>query len=58
MAAIEEDILEHFFKELSGVEGITARAIEQLRPLLTSGNKLKPDEIVKVFADSEARESS
>jgi hypothetical protein len=58
MAAIEEDVLEHFIEELGGVDGITPHMIETLRPLLTSGNKLKPDEIVKIFTDPEAKEAS
>jgi hypothetical protein len=58
MAAIEDEILNEFFERLSGVEGITPRIVEGLRPLLTSDTKLKPDEIAWVFSLPEAETTS
>lgn len=51
MITIQQKIAEKFLAELANQEGVTPEQIERLRLLLTSGKKIKPDDIVKAFSE-------
>jgi hypothetical protein len=50
MSALEEEILETFYGDLSNNEKVTPKMLEQLKAHLTAENKLKPEELVKIFS--------
>ena len=50
MAAIETDILEAFYLKLGSVNEVTESMVENLRALLGSDGKLKPEDFVRIFA--------
>ena len=47
---IEDDILKTFLLELATEEAISPQMVEGLKQLLTSTGKLKPDDLVGIFA--------
>ncbi len=49
MATLQEQIAEKFLKKLAEDETLDANKIEQLRKVLQSDRKLKPDDFVGVF---------
>lgn len=50
MATIQQKIREAFLARLTESGSVDANKVEQLRALMDSGKKLKPDEIVKLFS--------
>ena len=50
MATIQQKIRDAFLARLTESGAVDAQKIEQLRGLLDSGKKLKPDDIVKLFS--------
>jgi hypothetical protein len=50
MAAIEDDILTTFFAKLETSEDVTPAMLESLRRALASKVKLKPEDLVRIFA--------
>ena len=50
MAAIENDILSEFYRRLDEIENITPSMLDALRTVLSSSAKLKPEELVRIFA--------
>lgn len=54
MAKIQEEIQESFFRELATVDGVDERMLSELRALFSSGQKVKADALVEVFARSSA----
>jgi hypothetical protein len=53
MSTLYQQIGDKFLSELGKSKDISARKIDALRPLLISGNKLKVEDLVKIFASSE-----
>ena len=50
MAAIEEDILAEFYRQLSGNAEVPSSMVDALRTLLSTDAKLKPEDLVAIFA--------
>jgi hypothetical protein len=53
MPTLYQQIGDRFLSELSKSKDICAKKIDALRPLFTSGNKLKVEDLVKIFASSD-----
>ena len=53
MPTLYEQIADKFLSELGKSKDISATKIDALRPLLTSGSKLKVEDLVKIFSSSE-----
>jgi len=53
MPTLYQQIGDKFLSELGKSKEISARKIDSLRHLLISGNKLKVEDLVKLFASSE-----
>lgn len=49
MSNLQTSIAEKFLQSLSESKEVDAEAIEQIRVLLTDGNKPKADDFVKIF---------
>ena len=53
MATLQKTIAKKFLDNLSGSDAVNARQIEQLRELLADGNKVKAEDLVKIFTAAE-----
>ncbi|MGA2611319.1 MAG: hypothetical protein ABSH01_28055 [Terriglobia bacterium] len=53
MATLHQQIAEKFLAKLADTKCVDAEKIEKLRALLADSKKLKADEFVKVFSQSE-----
>jgi|HubBroStandDraft_6_1064221.scaffolds.fasta_scaffold483659_1 hypothetical protein len=53
MPTLHQQIAEKFLAKLADSKVVDAERIEQLRALLADGKKLKADEFVKVFTQSD-----
>ena len=51
MPTLEQQIAAKFLASLSAAKALEDEKIDQLRALLTSGKKVKTDELVKLFAE-------
>ena len=54
MATLYQQIADKFLAKLTGSKDIDAAKIEQLRALLADSKKIKADEFVKIFSQSDA----
>jgi hypothetical protein len=50
MATLQQQIAEAFLTKLAESKDIAPAMVEELRSLLTSGKKPKPDDIMKIFS--------
>ena len=50
MATIQQQIRDSFLAKLAESGSVESSKIDQLRVLMTSGTKLKPDDVVKLFS--------
>ncbi len=50
MAKLQQEIADTFLEQLKESADISPPMIDQLRALLSSGKKLKADDLVKVFS--------
>jgi hypothetical protein len=53
MATLHQQITEKFLAKLADTKAVDAGKIEKLRALLADSKKLKADEFVKIFSQSE-----
>jgi len=53
MATLHQQIADKFLAKLAGSKEIDAGQIEQLRALLADSKKIKAEEFVKIFTQSE-----
>jgi hypothetical protein len=51
MPTLQQHIADKFITSLSVTKGLEDERIERLRALLSSGKKIKPDELVKIFVE-------
>jgi hypothetical protein len=56
MTTLYQQIADQFLAKLAASKDIDAGKIEQLRALLADSKKLKADELVKIFSQSDAGE--
>lgn len=54
MPKLDQQIAAKFLASLAAAKALEDEKIDQLRALLGSGKKLKPDELVKLFAEPSA----
>ena len=50
MPTLQQQITEKFLATLAESKDVDAEKIDQIRSLLTSNKKLKPDDLVKIFS--------
>ena len=53
MATLHQQIADKFLAKLAGLKEIDAGQVEQLRGLLADSKKIKAEEFVKIFTQSE-----
>jgi hypothetical protein len=53
MPTLHQKIAEKFLAKLTDSKAVDAERVEQLRALLADGKKLKADEFVKIFTQSD-----
>jgi hypothetical protein len=53
MATLQQQIADKFLAKLAGLKDVGAAQIEQLRALLGDSKRLKADEFVKIFSQSD-----
>jgi len=56
MNTLYQQIGEKFLAELEKSKDVSPKRLEALRPLFANGKKLKPDDLVKIFASAEEDE--
>jgi ERCC4-related helicase len=54
MATLHQQIADKFLAKLADSKDVDAGKIEQLRSLLADGKKIKADEFVKIFTQSDS----
>ena len=56
MTTLYQQIGDKFLAELSNSKDVSAQKLKALRPLFAEGQKLKPDDLVKIFTSAEEDE--
>lgn len=57
MAKIQEEILDSFYSKLSASETVGPEAVEELRRLFASGEKLKADDFVAILSKEKKKDA-